>query len=84
MGLRRMHHLFNLWHPAPLPLQFTTFLSLYNYLIRYHGQDIDPLMVACANSSLMLYGLNTYSLQLESAVMKRCRRGSNIRKMGKF
>lgn len=42
--------------------------AVRNYLIRYHGQDIDPLMVACANSSLMLYGLNTYSLQLESAV----------------
>lgn len=44
--------------------------AVRNYLIRYHGQDIDPLMVACANSSLMLYGLNTYSLQLESAVME--------------
>lgn len=47
--------------------------AVRNYLIRYHGQDIDPLMVACANSSLMLYGLNTYSLQLEAAVMEALR-----------
>ena len=44
--------------------------AVRNYLIRYHGQDIDPLMVACTRSSLMLYGLNTYTLQLESAVME--------------
>lgn len=39
-------------------------------IIRYRAQDIDPLMVACTRSSLMLYGINGYSLQLEAAVLE--------------
>ena len=39
-------------------------------IVQYRAQDIDPLLVACAASSLRLYGLNTYSLQLEAAVLE--------------
>jgi len=47
--------------------------AVRNYIIRYFAQDIDPLMVACTRSSLQLYGINGYSLQLEAAVLEALR-----------
>jgi len=44
--------------------------AIRNNIIQYRAQDIDPLMVACTRSSLMLYGINGYSLQLEAAVLE--------------
>lgn len=47
--------------------------AVRNYIIRYFAQDIDPLMVACTRSSLQLYGINGYALQLEAAVLEALR-----------
>jgi hypothetical protein len=44
--------------------------AVRNHIIQYRAQDIDPLMVACTNASLQLYGINGYSLQLEAAVLE--------------
>lgn len=38
--------------------------AVRNNIIQYWAQDIDPLLVACTRSSLMLYGINGYSCHL--------------------